>query len=225
MADYLYDPNDGMIHTRYTDLVRCTEHSVLSVVKEMLVGQARYSGSATSFGQIRHEMFAEESEQTGRTPVAFKEVGVDWKVDLIEQELVMQITPRVVLHSRIDAYSREEETIIDYKTMTTPGALRKTYHHQKQLFVYAIQLMNAGLPVKRRAYLGELWQRTDGVNTTLLGYEKHLDDITPLKIAEAHAWLQDRAKRLEVAIDLYRQRADVMRRERFLDDLNVVDKT
>lgn len=227
MPGYLYDPNDGMIHTRYTDLVRCTEKSVVNVVKEMLLGQKRFSGGITNFGAIRHDMFHEESLETGRTPAVFKEVGIDMPVDLMEQELVMQITPKVVLHSRIDAYSRSVETVIDYKTITHEGTLQKVYKSQKQLYVYAMQLMNAGEPVKHRAYLAERWSidPVTGERVDLLGYEVMIDDITPLKIAETHAWLKDRATRLEVAIDLYRQRSDIVRREQFIADMNVVNKT
>jgi len=74
----------------------------------------KFESNSTVFGSLRHEMFLEESRKTGLTPVAFGRFSLP--VDIIEEEFETEIIPGVVLHSRPDAVSLSEFTVVDYKT-------------------------------------------------------------------------------------------------------------
>lgn len=208
---YQYDPNDGSLHTRFSDLVRCTEKSVLGVVRELLYGRKSFSSDILEFGKIRHIMFAAESEKTGRTPEVFKhELDVDYPVDIIEKEFVCTIFPGVVLHSTLDAGYTEDGIIIDYKTGTLKGDEEKARHHfqltykrSRQHLTYGLQLLAKGIIPKKALYLGEYWNEE---RTELLGYEKveipfDINDIVAFK----NTWLKERCERLVVALDYFKQ--------------------
>lgn len=199
--------NDGKIHTRYTDLVRCTEGQVLKVAREMLFHKERYNGAATSFGRTRHEMFADESLDTGRTPQCFQELEVELSVRCIEKEFAMEVFPGVVVHSRTDAYAPDPQLIIDYKTFTNSGDLEK-YKRSKQHLMYALQLMNIGKGVKGALYLGEMW---DAERENLLGYGQLEVPISLKDLVEfRNGWLKDRCERLVVAIDYLKNNSGIV---------------
>lgn len=204
MADYDI-ADDGKLHTRFSDLVRCTEKSVLTVAREMLLGKKRYKNNITEFGSLRHEMWEEEARATGRSPECFREVGVDMVVTDIEQEYSMEIFPGVVLHSRIDAYAPNEALLIDWKTFTNVGDIQK-YKNSRQHLTYGLQKLNTGVVTKGAMYVGERWDKD---RQKLLGYEKIVlpFDINDL-VAFKNGWLRDRAERLKVAVDLLKRDMD-----------------
>lgn len=199
MEGYDYDHNDGKIHTRYTDLVRCTEGQVLTVAEEMLCRRQRFNGSVTSFGRVRHEMFAEESLETGRTPECFRELDVELSLRCIEREFEMEVFPGVVVHSRTDGYAPDVEMVVDYKTCTRAEDINK-YKNSRQHLMYALQLMNKGFPVKGALYLGEIW---DAKREKPLGYCQMQKEITIQDLLKfRNEWLKDRCERLVVAINV-----------------------
>ena len=199
MEGYDYDHNDGKIHTRYTDLVRCTEGQVLKVAEEMLYGKRRFSGSVTDFGRIRHEMFAEESLETGRTPECFRELDVELSVRCIEREFEMEVFPGVIVHSRTDAYAPDPKLVVDYKTCSKAEDIEK-YKNSRQHLMYALQLMNKGYQVKGALYLGEIWSKD---RKKPHGYCQTQVDITIKDLLEfRNNWLKDRCERLVVALNV-----------------------
>ena len=152
MPDFYNHEDDGALHTRFSDLTRCTEKSVLGVVRELLHGRKSFSSDIIEFGKLRHDMWAKESEKTGRTPEVFKrELGFDYPVDIIEKEFSCTIFPGVVLHSTLDAGNSDEGIIIDYKTATLKGDEQKARHHfhmtykrSRQHLTYGLQLLAKG---------------------------------------------------------------------------------
>lgn len=204
MAEYSY-AEDGKLHTRFSDLVRCTEGSVLTVAREMLLGRKRFSSDIVEFGRLRHEMWEEEARATGRSPECFREVGVDVAVTDIEQEYSMEIFPGVVLHSRIDAFASEEGLLIDWKTFTNDGDIQK-YKNSRQHLVYGLQKLNTGVIVKGAMYVGEQW---DKKRQKLLGYDKIVLPFSVMELAEfKNGWLRDRAERLVVAVEMLKKDID-----------------
>ena len=212
MPDFYNYDEDEAIHTRFSHLVRCTEKSVLGVVREILYDtKPSFSSNIIEFGKLRHGMWEQESKKTGRTPEVFKnELGVDYKIDLIEKEFSCTIFTGVVLHSTLDAGSTDEGVIIDYKTGTLKEDEEKSRHHfqmtykrSRQHLTYGLQLLAKGVIPKKAIYLGEYWNED---RTELLGYEKveipfDINDIVEFK----NGWLRERAERLVVALDYFKQ--------------------
>ena len=210
MPDYYQHEDDGAIHTRFSDLVRCTEKSVLTVARELLYGRSNYSSDIIEFGKVRHEMWQKESDVTGKTPQVFKdELGFEMNIDVIEKEFSCTIFPGVVLHSTLDAGSMADGVIIDYKTGTLGADEEKSRHHFKQTYsrsrqhlTYGLQFLAKGIVPKKAVYLGEYWNKE---RTELLGYEivEIPFDITDI-VEFKNSWLKDRCERLIVALDYFR---------------------
>lgn len=210
MPDFYNHKDDGNLHTRYSDLVSCTEKSVLRVVEKLLHGEKSFSSDIIEFGKLRHDMWAKESEETGRTPAVFKqELGFDMEIDIIEKEFECSIFPGIVLHSTLDAGSSKEGVIIDYKTSTIQDDeelsrkhFRDTYKRSRQHLVYGLQLLAKGIMPSKAIYIGEYWSKD---RTILKGYELveipfDIHDIVELK----NNWLKQRCERLVVALDYYK---------------------
>lgn len=212
MPDFYQHDDDGLIHTRFSDLVNCTHKGVLDVARKVAFGKQRnFSSNIIDFGKTRHEMFAEESEKTKETPLIFKEeLGFTSPVDMIEQEMVCDIFPGVVLHSTLDAAYTPSGLIVDYKTATIKDDGEKSrndfklhYKRSKQHLTYALQLLNKGIIPSRAVYLGEFW---NSERTELLGYDMVDIPITLEEVVEfKNTWLRDRAERLVVAVDYFRK--------------------
>lgn len=112
--DYqIKDPSK--VHTRYSELLRCTTKQIHEVLDERQGLKKEFKGTtSTSFGKLRHDMFMEESQKTGKTPSVFDR---SFDVQMVEEEIETEIIPGVILHSRPDAFSINQATVIDYKTM------------------------------------------------------------------------------------------------------------
>lgn len=226
--------DDGMIlHTRYSDLARCTEKGVLNVVKEMLFGKKRWQGGITEFGSIRHDMFCKESLDTGKLPKCFADdLDIDWNVCMCEEEMQCTIFPCVELHSTIDAYCKDEHRIIDYKTASLdPERIKQEgdkyitaeyhrhelyYKRSKQHLCYALQLMMKGEIAKHASYLIEYWNADRADKNTAnelqcLGYQRVDVDIDFTDLNEfKNGWLKERCERLLVARDVFRKDRDTL---------------
>jgi hypothetical protein len=201
MSDYLYS-DDGNIHTRYTELVRCTPGQIDRVIEERLNPNKRFKSDKLDFGSDRHEMWEEESKQTHRLPACF---GLDWPVSHAEHEFASKVLPGVVLHSRPDAVCADIYTLVDYKTIIADtlaeGSMAAVirYKYAKQLPVYAYQLGLHGIRIKRIAYLVEVWNRNQD---EILGYKTIIRDLTMAEIAQCLPWIKDRVVTLASAIEM-----------------------
>lgn len=69
--DYTYK-EDGKIHTRWTELKRCTPNQIERVIGERLGVREPYKNPYMDIGQIRHDEFYQESKLTGYLPEVFK---------------------------------------------------------------------------------------------------------------------------------------------------------
>lgn len=113
MADYLI-AEDGKIHTRYTELTRCTPGQIDRVIDERLGLAAKFKSDKLEFGTDRHDMWETEGKRTSMIPECF---GLDWPISHAEQEFASEILPGIVLHSRPDAVCAQIYTLVDYKTL------------------------------------------------------------------------------------------------------------
>src|SRR5687767_12967965 len=115
MSDYLY-ADDGKIHTRYSELANCTLGSIHKVLDQREGLRKRFENEDTIWGQVRHEMWAEESRRTGLIPECFWDViPSTLEADYVEKEFATDIMPGVIVHSRPDNVS--SDTVVDYKTL------------------------------------------------------------------------------------------------------------
>jgi hypothetical protein len=202
MPEYQY-PNDGKTHTRYSELVKCTNGQVRKVVQERFGELSPFSNGHTGLGQVRHDMFQDEITKTHRLPKCFlDEVEAckkysDVEIDVVEKHYESEIFKNVVLHSTIDAASTKSGIIFDFK-MTTQSA--KKWASSKQILVYAYQLILRKVEVKTAVFLIERW---NSEKTEILGYECIEIEITPEKVLEVKEWIKSRVELLLTEIKLY----------------------
>ena len=207
MADqYIYE-EDGKIHTRYSELKRCTPGGAEAVVLERLGLLQKYSGGkATNFGTDRHEMWEEESRKTRKVPECFEycllRYGIpkDTPLAYVEDEIKYEIFPGIILHGTPDSVSSAVNTVFDNKTITGRADQFRT---SDQLLVYSYLLYKLGLPIKQGIYLCELWS-TD--HKRILGYDSYRKEFGLSAVSVAEKWLRDRAEVLLTAIDVVKAR-------------------
>lgn len=200
MADYLY-AEDGKIHTRYTELMRCTPGQFVRVIDERLGLSNRFKSDKLEFGSDRHEMWEDEGRRTGKIPECF---GVDWPISHVEEEFASEILPGVVLHSRPDAVCSGIFTLPDYKTLIADSfalgelVAVQRYKNSKQLPLYAYQAGLHGIRIKRIAYLVEIWNREQ---TEILGYKTITKEFKISDIGPILPWVRQRVSMLVSAIE------------------------
>lgn len=203
MPEYRYDQGDGKIHSRYSHLQRCTPGQVDRLVAQMHGEDEEFSSAHTIFGTQRHELWAEESLRTGTLPRCFDElpIAAGVRLDHIEQEFATELVRGVVVHSRPDAVSIDEQVIWDYKTTVEglhgPEKTIRAYRSSKQALFYALQLQLHGIPITRAIYLCEIW---DNDREHILGYRSIVQEITAEKIAEVKGWAIERIVTLKAAL-------------------------
>jgi hypothetical protein len=71
MADYTYTA-DGKLHTRYSELIRCTPGQIDRVVWERIHPGHRAETEHMGFGTLRHEMLEQQA------PHQWPATGVLW---------------------------------------------------------------------------------------------------------------------------------------------------
>ena len=200
MADYLY-AEDGKIHTRYTELVRCTPGQIDRVLAERLDNKRKFTSDRLDFGTDRHEMWEEEGKRTGKLPECF---GLDWPVSHAEAEFATELLPGVVVHSRPDAVCAAVQTIVDYKTLCADSidegvrAAVKQYAISRQLLFYGFQVGMTGIRIKKIAYLVEIWNKEQD---EILGYHTIVKDLPMAEIAKMLPWVKDRVAMLVAAVE------------------------
>lgn len=208
MSEYHY-PDDGKLHTRFSELKLCTPGSVEAIVRQRLEQTPRFESEHMRFGTTRHELWQEEAEQTHKLPRVF---GLDWAATHIEQEFTTEILPGVVVHSRVDVLCAEQQTVCDYKTVVDgvkgyKKNLAQYKHGSRQLTFYAFQVGLNGVHVRQGAYLCEIWNQE---RDTILGYEKIVFPISLLAISNSLEWVKRRAALLLVEMDHYKQTQGVL---------------
>jgi hypothetical protein len=208
MYDY---PDDGNLHTRYSELTNCqTMAGAYRVAEEKLGLTQRHSNAILEFGSLRHDAWEQEAIETGLTPECFAK-GTDKQFFVIEaeQHRATEIFKGVVFHFTTDAVVWPEteaphsnngiQELVDYKTGTdtNQGTYPKYYSHSEQLPIYALLLRPHGYSVKHGHYLVELWNRN---RTELKGYMHVERDITLRDLATAKAFLKKGTENLMVAM-------------------------
>lgn len=203
--DYIY-AEDGKIHTRWSELKRCSPGGAEAVVLERIGLKQKYSSGAMSFGTTRHEMWAEESLESKRVPACFEwelkkhNIPLDTPLSHVEAEIKCEIFPGIILHGRPDSVSSEAGIVFDNKT--TVGSA-KQFAGSDQLLVYAYLLYKLGIPIKHGIFLCEIWSRD---HQRILGYDSLKKDFGLTALPAAEKILRDRCETLVVAIDVVKDK-------------------
>jgi hypothetical protein len=193
MADYFIAEGDTRLHTRYSELIRCTPKQIDKVIQERLYPSRRYESEDMAFGTTVHEIYEAEARQTGRVPACF---GRDWAVSHVEHEFAIELLPGVVVHSRPDLVCAEDGIIPDLKTVLDGvHGWRKNianYYHeskQHQLQFYAYQLGLHGHLINRGAFLCEVWSDD---RSEVISHEVVEFPITMWDMLQALQWAKPR---------------------------------
>lgn len=203
MPEYEY-PQDNRIHTRFSELVKCTPGQIRNVVLERYGLIPHFSSPHTGIGSTRHEMYEEEMYGTGRIPECFLDVCPQFKdvaIRFIEKEFKAEIFKDVVLHSTPDAISESDGIIFDFKVTSQEA---KKYKASRQLLVYAYQMFIRKIEIKKVVFLIEKW---DKAKTEIIGYDCYAEDIDREKVLEVKAWLKDRVEILLAGLEAYKNEA------------------
>lgn len=193
--------NDGKLHTRYSELSQCATYaSALKVAEQKLTERGGFTNDTMKFGQINHDMFEEESRESGKLPKCF---GINVSVEHIEQEFAIEVIPGVVLHFRPDSVSESANIVYDYKTMNffdgmdVDKVIKARYGKAIQLKTYAYGLMVHGIDIKRWCYLVELWDKRE---KKIVGYRQFSQEFKLADIPKTKDWLTKRAFLLGAAM-------------------------
>ncbi len=201
MSDYLY-ADDGKLHTRYTELTRCTVGQIDRVVAER-EGANKFSSEDLEWGTDRHEMWAEESKKSGVLPECFFRPDHEYKLEYIEREFATDLLPGVICHSRMDAVSKSAGVVVDYKTIIADhyqeGYDRawRMYDKFSQLKFYAYQLGLHGIRIKRMVYFIEVWNRQRDM---IFGYVVIERKVRMSDLAGQLPWVKSRVAMLAGAL-------------------------
>jgi hypothetical protein len=193
---YEYE-EDGKLHTRFSDLLRCTPASAPRVAREYMGLLSKYSGGGVlDFGKVRHDMFAEESRNTGRTASCFRsELGVECTAEYVEEAFRAELHG-VIIHSRPDIVSVTDAKVLDYKTIQGDP---KQFGKSMQLLIYAWVLFKNGIRVREAVWLCERWNPE---RSEIMGYGLHRSPITLSDLATAERWLAGRVFTLKHALKI-----------------------
>jgi hypothetical protein len=208
MPTYNY-PEDGKLHTRFSELKRCTPGSIDAVIRDRVYPEAKFEGSDSMMrGNLRHEEFNNEILITSRIPSCF---GFEEDLEVLgaEKEIVNEIFPNIVLHSTPDCYGKG--WVGDFKTVTVKydeegnilrdrkGIYKFTKPPMIQTSVYAIQLALEGNPIDRSFYFYEMWGR----DANIVDYHIHDAQVTGEDIDGAYDWLRERSNMLVSKLSEY----------------------
>lgn len=205
MALYTY-PNDGKIHTRYSELKSCTLGQIDQVITERLYPESKFQSTFTVQGDDRHRSFQEESLRTHFTPECFDNVLYGaLPLTTMEVSICNELWDNVCLWSTPDAYAYNPTTgkgyLVDYKTANVNVERKLKKEDKRQMTIYALQLSRQGITIQRGCLLVESWESDDfGNRYAVAGYTAHWFDITPEMIEEAWQWLETRVTLLITAL-------------------------
>lgn len=201
MATYDY-PDDGNIHTRYSELSQClTPAGAYAIAEQKLGIKKRIETAAMRFGTERHKMWEEEGLETGLIPACFAD-NLDFRRHLVEaeQHRATEIFKGIIFHFTIDAVIAEPAPV-DYKTATlsSSGKLSVDYTKSLQVPTYALLLRPHGYACKSGYYLIEMWNRE---RTEIMGYRMVEKKIGLHELAQAKQMLKTGTENLLKAMDL-----------------------
>lgn len=221
MKTYKFDRQDGKLHTRYSELVQCTDNGVVRCLQLRAELIKKFSTKATEFGSVRHEMFEEEVAETkavpavfthnevvqaevratGETPYQYRFLIGSLPVSHCEQSFATELIPGVVIHFTPDEIAAEVETIIDTKTMIPNEVGRvqpNKYLKSVQLKLYALLLQPHDIKISKGLFLIEQWDRE---YKEITDYHVVPQKIGIMEMGEAQAWALQRIERLQAGID------------------------
>lgn len=200
--------DDGKLHTRYSELMNCTESGIERVLEERFGQRKKLELEAFDFGRARHETLEEEGKVENKVPEYFG-VG-EISISHAEQSFAIEPFPGVVIHFTPDLLSQVEFLIGDYKMVREPKEgwdgkfppLWKFYKDSIQLDFYAWLLTFKKIPIKEKLYMGEYWNRD---RSEILHHDYVRKPITIVEKGKARAWAIERIERLMAGIEVYRE--------------------
>jgi len=205
MQAYKYDQNDGKTHTRYTELMQCSESGIERVLDQRFGRRKKgFSNNSTEFGKTRHDQFEVESKKSSKLPEVFvKNIPelelMNPTIDYAEHSFATELFPNVVIHFTIDSVASASNIIFDYKTAINDDT---QYFQSKQLTFYAMLLEPHGINIKTGMYLVEFWNKD---YDEILGYSRVPKKIGLVQKAEVMSWARKRVERLQVGIKYYKE--------------------
>lgn len=199
--------NDGKLHTRYSELMNCTEAGMERVLEERFGQRQKLELEAFEFGKARHETLEEEGKADNKVPEYF-EVG-HIPISHAEVSFAVEPFPGVVIHFTPDLLAKELYMILDYKMVREPEegwngkfpSLYSLYKDSIQLDFYAWLLTFKKIPIKEKMYMGEYWNRD---RTEVIHRDFLRKPITVIDKGRARAWAIPRIERLMAGIEIYR---------------------
>lgn len=204
MATYDY-PEDGNIHTRYSELSQClTPAGAYAIAEQKLGIKKRIETEPMRFGTERHKMWEDEGLQTGRVPSCFADnLDFDRAILESEQHRATEIFKGIIFHFTVDAVvtDHDDPAPVDYKTATLSDSGRLSVDYTKSLQVptYSLLLRPHGYISKRGYYLIEMWNRE---RTEIQGYRMVEKEIGLKELANAKQMLKLGTQNLLNAMDL-----------------------
>lgn len=221
MKTYKIDRADSKLHTRYSELMQCTDAGILRMLESRAGLVKKFTNKSMEFGSVRHEMFEEEVDETmsvptvfthhevtqsevrttGKTPYEYKYLIGLLPISHCEQSFATELFPGVVVHFTPDEVASAIETIIDTKTMI-PNAAGKVspnkYLKSIQLKLYALLLRPHGININKGLFLIEQWDRE---YKSITDYHVVPQKIGLVEMGEAQAWAAARIQRLQAGIE------------------------
>lgn len=221
MKKYKIDPNDKRLHTRYSELVQCTDSGILRVLQQRAGLVKKFKTKSTEFGSLRHEMFEEDIAETGVVPEVFTHNEVmkeevratgavpyefqyligSMKVSHCEESFATEIIPGVVIHFTPDEIAAADKTILDTKTMIPNKAGKvnpNSYLKSKQLKFYALLLRPHEIMIEKGLFLVEQWNRE---YTEVTDHHVIPQKIGLMEIGEVQAWAIGKIEILQAGIE------------------------
>lgn len=199
---------DGKLHTRYSELMNCTEAGIERVLEERFGQREKLELEAFDFGRARHETLEEEGKATNRVPEYFG-VG-EVAISHAEQGFAIEAFPGVIIHFTPDLLAQTQFLIGDYKMVREPKdgwngiypSLWGLYKDSIQLDFYAWLLTFKKIPIREKLYMGEYWNRD---RTEILHHDFVRRPVTVIEKGRARAWAIERIERLIAGIEVYRE--------------------
>lgn len=200
--------DDGKLHTRYSELMNCTEAGIERVLEERFGQRKKLELEAFDFGRARHETLEEEGRVENKVPEYFG-VG-EVPISHAEESFAIEAFPGVVIHFTPDLVSQTEFLIGDYKMVREPKdgwsgvypSLWSLYKDSIQLDFYAWLLTFKKIPIREKLYMGEYWNRD---RTEILHHDSVRRPITVIDKGKARAWAIPRIERLMAGIKVYEE--------------------
>lgn len=199
-------PKDGKLHTRFHELLRCTDGQIDNVIAERFGDLAPFENDITYFGTKRHEMLEKYIKENNELPKQFKklceEKGIELEVNgkQVEKEICCEMFNGVVIHGTPDLFG--SDWIVDFKTTTRP----ESFSANKQTLFYAWLFQPYGLKITKSYYLMEIWNLE---RDKILGYDVIEKEITQEAIDKINDWALERARTLYKAVKTYERTHNV----------------